>query len=713
MEFSVIYQDESVDSKVADSKFSASVLKNHFEKIISSARQREPENFNPLIAHLWADLILHHLRASEAAGEIDFHYPVDVLDLVPGFGQSNWLMVQALLRRSGEIENLHIRYLPVAPQRSWFVSIRNYPEFSSLLKSEVVVPMLWDYQQNDPCLLLPSGRKPWRSVNPCIVLAHDRWSDLPQRLFAVHYGKLLEANLALLKNTVEPEKRSQQWKSIENNSFDSSFGALMDNYLTQFNSSPIPYPDNALAMIDRLASKLPRQYLLLSAAKGIASEHSLRLWSFSQLIDSYEKDGRFSVNFHFLSHHLQKLGLETTEIEMQKGLVLQIALHGHAEGKKRISSMASKVDAGMFHHSFALNEAVTTLGMSAALDSRLALLKLSQYDPAIFIASHAALIKSFTKSPNFDHKSWRDALERVWGNYLPTASQASKLHVCMAPVAMHCGHWKLARSVILRGMQTFGRTSNDLANLAWCETRTGNIKKARALIAEALRIEPENSLVEQVSHRIEDRLAKWDERWRVDLHHDALPIVLEPLDLSHAEAFYYQYRDPQIAVMTGLPVLATLEEVKKWITEQETDPSRVNYSIMHADFGFVGYINLAISEHASYFCFWTGVDFQGHGIATAAGRLACQYASKLGVNVMLTSAYCDNARSIRALKCIGFAELKIRALPPDQDRIFYFMIADKNTIVDSAAELVNYYIRENLPLHFSETNAIENSESVA
>ncbi len=705
----MIYHYESIENKAADLKSPAFFSGDQFDKVNFSESQREPENFNPLIAHLWADLILHHLRACVAAGEINFEYSVDILDLVPGFGQSTWLVVQALLRRSSEIENLQIRYLPVAPERTWFTTIRECPEFNSLLKSEVVVPMLWDFQCNSPCLLLQSGRKTWKARNPCIVLAHDRWSSLPQRLFAVHYGKLLEADLALLKNTIEPERRSQQWKSVESNSFDSSFRTLIDNYLTQFNSSPVPYPNSALAMIDRLISNLPQKYLLLSAAKGIASEQSMRLCNFAQLIDSYEKEGRFSFNFHFLSHHLQQLGSETIEIEMQKGVVLQIVLHGHLEGKKRIMSMASNVDAGMFHHSCALNEAVTTLGLSAALDSRLALLKLSQYDPAIFIASHAALIKSFTKSPNFDHKSWREALERIWGNYLP-AENAGKLHIYMAPVAMHCGHWKLARSVILRGMQAFGRISNDLANLAWCETRTGNIKNARVLIAEALSKEPENSFVEQVSQRIEARLATWDQRWRVDLHHDTLPIVLEPLDLSHAEAFYYQYRDPQIAVMTGLPGLNTLEDVKTWITEQEADPNRVNYSIMHTDFGFVGYINLAVSEHASYFCFWTGVDFQGHGIATAAGRLACQYASKLGVNVMLTSAYSDNARSIRALKRIGFLALEIRALPPDQDRIFFSMIAGDDTNIDSAAELVNYYIREKLPLHFTDVNAIENSK---
>lgn len=710
MEFSVIHHAGSADNNGADPDVPASVQRDLFKPISFSSKQREPENNNPLVAHLWADLILHHLRASEAAGEINFHYPVDILDLVPGYGLSNWLLVQAILDRTVEIENLKIRYLPVAHQRSWFSSLRSYPEFASLLKNEVVVPMLWDCQQNHPCLLLPSGRKTWKTSNPCIVLAHDKWSSLPQRLFAVHYGKLLEADLSLLKNTLEPEKRSQQWKNVDKSSLAAGFNSLVDYYLTKFNSSPIPYPDKALALIDRIVSILPRQYLLLAAAQGIASEQSLRLLSFSKLIDSYEKDACFAVNFDFLSHHLRQLGSETCEIEMQKGLVLQLAMHGHAEGRKRVSNIAAKVDAGMFHHSFALNEAVTSLGLSAALDSRLALLKLSHYDPAIFIASHAALIKSFAKSPNFDHKSWRDALERVWGNYLPTAN-ANKLHTYMAPVAMHCGHWKLARSVILRGIEAFGKTANDLANLAWCEARSGKLMKARTIISEALRIDPENSLVEQVNQRIEARLAKWDKRWRVDLHHESLPLALEPLDLSHAEAFYYQYRDPQIAVMTGLPGLSSLDEVKNWITEQETDLNRVNYSIMHADYGFVGYINLAVSEHASYFCFWTGVDFQGFGIATTAGRMACQYASKLGVNVMLTSAYSDNARSIRALKRIGFAELKIRALPPDQDRIFFSMITDDDTNIDSDTELVNYYVREKLPLHFSKIKQKENSKA--
>jgi RimJ/RimL family protein N-acetyltransferase len=121
---------------------------------------------------------------------------------------------------------------------------------------------------------------------------------------------------------------------------------------------------------------------------------------------------------------------------------------------------------------------------------------------------------------------------------------------------------------------------------------------------------------------------------------------------------------------------------------------------MHSDEGFVGYINLAISGHAAFFCFWTGVDFQGRGWATIAGKLVCDFAEKTGITVLLTSAYTDNQRSIRALGRIGFYEIPIRAMPPDHERIFYFLKSPLSANFDIVSELKNYYIREKISLEF-------------
>jgi RimJ/RimL family protein N-acetyltransferase len=183
--------------------------------------------------------------------------------------------------------------------------------------------------------------------------------------------------------------------------------------------------------------------------------------------------------------------------------------------------------------------------------------------------------------------------------------------------------------------------------------------------------------------------------------------VLEPLDTSHAHALSHQYRDGQIAVMTGLPQMRDTEKIKKWIIESNQESGRVNFAVVHMDWGFVGFINFAISDYAAFFCFWTGVDFQGRGYATIAGRLACRHAKECGVPLILTSAYKDNLRSIRALKRMGFDELEIRACPPDHERIFFSLYDRTECTFDNNRELIKYYRRENLPMefeNFSESN---------
>jgi RimJ/RimL family protein N-acetyltransferase len=280
----------------------------------------------------------------------------------------------------------------------------------------------------------------------------------------------------------------------------------------------------------------------------------------------------------------------------------------------------------------------------------------------------------------------------------------------LAQAAMHCGHWGLARRILTNSLRRENDAA-DLASLAWCEARTGNLGTGLSLVERAIALDPGHRLANEIQRRLLARAAQRGQPWLVELRHPELPLVLEPLDDSHAEAFSHQYRDPQIAVMTGLQAMSTPDEVRQWITDQQSDAGRVNYAVMHANWGFVGFINLAVSGSAAFFCFWTGVDFQGMGFATAAGRLACRHAAEVGVPVMLTSAYKDNHRSVRALKHLGFVELSIRACPPDQDRIFFGLIDTRAGKVHPDIELRDYYRRENLPIAFDPSTYIDPNNS--
>ncbi len=666
--------------------------------------QPDPLNFSPSVAHHLSSLIIQHWYACLASNEISVDAPLDILDFCPGRGLTTLLLTQVLQRRLPQIAGVRWRYLPVVTDRKSIAAWRSLEGLQANLSTGRVVPLLWHPERDDPCLLLPEGRKEWKPGNPVIALTHDYFARLPHRLLAVHYGKLMEYADDGSPLDSEPENFGQrdgqrQWTGIDYHSLDGDLHDLFELYLAKFNSAPVPYPEGVLRLIHSISKKCTQGCLLVSSAQGATTETQLRLASFPDLIKVFQSRQALPVNFHLLSYKLKNSSAATGHISLQNDQVIQLTLFNHCDADARLSGLLHDIEPGMFGHASALSQAMQGVAGDSAFEHRLTLLKLAAFDPKVLAAIHAPNFSKACKFSAFNRGAWQLALDQVWSNFLPDGDQ-DFFYEQVAVMAMHCGHWALARRALKSGLLRRGRNATDLAQLAWCDARTGNLNKAAEIVAEALVLEPDHGLAREVSNRIHSRLSQWDSVWRQPVYHPELPLVLEPLDSSHAEAMLHQYRDPQIAIMTGLPAITSLEAMQEWIDEQLREKQWAHFAIMHNDQGFVGYINLAISGHAAFFCFWTGVDFQGRGLATEAGKLACEFAESIGITVLLTSAYTDNQRSIRALERIGFCEIPIRAMPPDHERIFYILRSALHTGVDVVAELRDYYAREKIALEF-------------
>jgi RimJ/RimL family protein N-acetyltransferase len=655
----------------------------------------DPGVFGPAVADQLAALIVRHWREAIRCGEFDASHPFDVIDLCPGVGHSGTMLCAAISRRIAGMSGLHFRYLPVCPVvQPIDLALREHD--SARVE---VCPLLWDVEvpASEPRLHGKSDR--YRSRNPVVMLAHDAWERFPQQLYAVHYGKLLRARLALIGEDDSKKPKEDLWTSAEPDEWGNELAPILQRYLQEFNSSPIAFSLTGIAVIDSIVSASGGRALVISMGDGHSHELKLRLTSFSEVISAFRKTGRLPVNFQLMAEWMRARGGAVVDVAMSSGEILQLLLISRSSAPERIQAIARCIEPALFAASHHLVEACRSLGASVSLATRLNLLQMSRYDPIVFAAEDRQILAALIKGDDADRDAWRNALEKVWDNHRMYPAE-NGLHRRIAAVAMHCNHWGFARRVLQYGMQTSEINAEDLANLAWCEVRTGHLKLGKQLISEALAQDASSTLAQEVNRRISERLQARDGAWLVELQHESLPIVLEPLDQGHADAYWRQYRDPQIAVMTGLPALKTVDEVRNWIVSQDKEPGRVNFAVMHSDWGFVGFINLAVSEHAAFFCFWTGVDFQGSGFATAAGRLACAYAATQGVPIMLTSAFKDNHRSIRALDRIGFRKMKIRACPPDQDRIFFSLLDPSTGEIDCDQELVDYYAREKLPMQF-------------
>lgn len=674
----------------------------------------DPWRCSPCSAKLFARIIGDYWQDCQFKNEINSGASLDIIDLAPGTGKSCWLMMQALQRYIGN--EFQWSYYSVAPELSWFDQLNASPDLSRLRDQGILKPMIWSLKDRHPSVVVGSDRSPWVASNPVVVIGHDRFSYLEQRLLAIHYGKLMELDYVQASND-ETDNANHvkdslpRWKLFDLPSITHEFRAIFNHYLQKFNSSPIPFPEGALRSIDAINSIANFGYLLINFSEGYVTEQSLRLGLFSRLFDEYKNHKTLPVNFHLTGHRLKELGCSVEHTQAQLNEVLQLAHGRHADSQARLKKLTALSASYPIEHIPSLIEATRALGSAHVLSVRLSLLRLSEFDPEVFMTGDKALTAALAKANqdgSLDKVVWKEALYRVWMNYLPHPSK-EKLHNRLAPAVMQCGAWALAKTILKRGMECFGQSASDLANLAWCENRTGNAEHALELVELAVHIDATNPLVEEVHKRILERLSCRDEDWKRVLKDPDDKFILEPLDKTHAEAFFYQYRDPQIAIMTGLPVLKSVEETRCWIDEQDQEKGKVNYAIMLPDEGFAGFINLAVSEHAAFFCFWSGVDFQGRGLASMAGLLTCSYAEKMGVPIVLTSAFLDNQRSIRSLKKMGFKELTIRALAPDNDRLF-FILSDASSFDEKkgSKELVEYYKRENLSLQFP---PLENPES--
>jgi GNAT superfamily N-acetyltransferase len=73
---------------------------------------------------------------------------------------------------------------------------------------------------------------------------------------------------------------------------------------------------------------------------------------------------------------------------------------------------------------------------------------------------------------------------------------------------------------------------------------------------------------------------------------------------------------------------------------------------------------------AGYFHFWIGADHQNRGLGRRAGQLLQRQARGAGLTCLYTSAYADNPRSLAALDALGFEQLAVRAVAPDDDLLF-------------------------------------------
>jgi RimJ/RimL family protein N-acetyltransferase len=473
-------------------------------------------------------------------------------------------------------------------------------------------------------------------------------------LLAVHYGSLLEADPARLADNDED---SSPWRPL---SIDGQWGecltAALSRYRAGLNSALLVLAEGAKLVIDAVAQCAPGGYLLLSEDLGHATEKQVRLCGFKEL-RGLRRKACMPVDFQLLAAQLRDSGALTWQRPLGQQRALLVATGGLHAPAPALDAATALLREGSFADGEMLAKSARIVAAHGHVDAVLALVRQSRHEPAVFLAACPALHRRLGNET--ERQPWAEALAAVWAQRtLMRANPA--FHRELARAAMQVAQWGLARKALRWGMRVHGENAQDLVLLAWCESNTGGIDRARLLANKVPvrgdRLEGEPELARHLRERL--MRAGHSPGLRC-VRHPHLPLVLEPLDIHHAPAVHRQYRDPQIALMVGLRPMPGVAEAMQWIEQRRSHRYLIDYAVMHRDAGFIGFVALRLLQPAAGFCFWMGVDHQGQGYGTEAGRMLCELGLSSGLQWVFASAYADNRRSIGALERIGFKRLPI------------------------------------------------------
>lgn len=612
---------------------------------------------SPLLAAGWAQTIARCYDIWRSLGAIDPERPVLVMDLVGDDGHFTHLMWQALQHTWNSViaRDGRLHYVACVPPGT---DVDVWRKNAGLIYARDLTVVALD-PMGDCVRWAQAGLD---ATNPVVILAHNYLHRLPCSLRGVHYGQWMEGRVRVCE---QQERQTLEYQWIMRDEDRSLPESLRQRYLRVLQSVCVQVPLPALRLLRHASTLSQNRFLWLAADYGEVEESRIRLGALAPRYHA-DADGQpLPVNFHAIAWESSARGAWVHHRQLsEQGVVTQVIWR---DGDRRLpDSVTSELRDVLNATHPELASTYTQLAQALPVDTEpspyLALLQASAYDIGVLKPVLAAWCEAPPSISALERANWRQALQRVWA-HCPRAFSQLPLRHALGVLATHWEFFDLAKNIF-----DADADANRICT-AYCNASSGYLALAREQLSQ---LDPGDASAVAFREEVDERLTRWCALpWFFpELARDG-DLCIEPLGREHAERFLRQYRDPQIAMLTRLPELDSVEEVCDWMTEQSSDTRRSTFAVMSANDGFVGVVSLHAGNNGGYFYFWIGNEYQGRGYGRRVAQLLFRQAQAQNVEWLFTSVYTDNARSIDALSMVGFRHLQARAQPPDEDLIFF------------------------------------------
>jgi RimJ/RimL family protein N-acetyltransferase len=651
----------------------------------------------PLLADSYADVIVAYWEDALLTGQLDDGEPVYLLELGAGSGVFTHLLLKAIETKIAHSALHELRWVILAADmvQTNLDHIRRHPHLQPWFDTGRLDTICLDVEAAGTGGISAGGISLSCLANPLVAVANGLFGTLTQDLLHVHYGKVLEARVALGRCLLpETDEAPHDEFSRKLHRLDNPFGdielnytwvaaddpqwlhpecrRLLPGYVERLDSCSLLVPTGALNCLRYLLDISAGRCLLLGLDYGHVREQDLRMQSAPQLFA--HGDFTLPVNHHLIQRHARELGALTwaSQPRDNNGLVnmaLLFATETRAFGNTETRVVTRLLDTAQEDYLYLRNALAASPPMALPPQALLSLVKTAHCDPLLLAALYPALRDAFAQIGTHERRHWCEVLARALDLYLPDGADSTELFR-LGLLALDLNDWGLALDVFTLLHDRHPADAAVVHNLAIATLHTGSTTTALRMLELAIADTVEvDAAVLEAAQAVERRCATTP--WYVPAVAEHGTLLLRPLCAIDAPAFYHQYRDPAIAMLARLQNFDGVDAVAQWIEEEAAHVDKATYGAFHRRHGFVGIVSFRFDAGKGYFHFWIGTDYQNAGLGQQAALLACQQARAMGLHTFYTSVYRDNRRSIHALERCGFALLPLAAEEPDEDLLFY------------------------------------------
>lgn len=635
----------------------------------------------PVLVKALADAILVYWRSLASRAGTDASEPLYLLDLAPGDGHLAWMLGQALQSRlTQQGFSSSLCYIACCVSAAAADALLAHPYLSDAVRSGRLDAVVLPGHASAALTLRRKGISVPRAGTPAVIVGLGHFQTLASQLACVHYGESLRGTpmatpLPCATGVAQAWSLEYTWSPLDMDRLARPLAALLAHYRKHITSAAVSLPTGALALLAQLRRWTSASYLLLSADAGVHDEQAIRMGALAPPAQWDADSKALPVNYHAISLAQRRHGACVWNRQIHTGgTVLHVAWSGpDAVCPPSMDEIIAILEPAHPDQSRTLRAMSTAGATPFDVQQCLVLLRLGQYDPLLLGSALAGLVRDKPDLSPHERSEWQGALARTWANYFPGPA-CDGFCYRLALLALHVGHIGLAKECMVASLAWYGGDADEHYLLAWCEAASNACAAPLAQLAIALQLAPDHTAALLLQHELTRRQALWDSyEWYLPALAEDDQLMLVPLTREQAPALLYQYRDPHIAVQTRLPSMNTVAQMEAWIDQQMSDTGQRAYALVHRCWGVVGMVGCHVAQRAGYFYYWIGTDHQGGGFGQRASRLCFRQLSATGVNAIYTSVDKRNDRSRYLMEKMGFRQLQVDALPPDDEQFFYYL----------------------------------------